>query len=156
MTDENYRRALRDVIEEYQRLARQRAEIDERIAQLLQTMGSLSRLCNLVPTVKLGLTDACRLVLKAAGQPLTVAEVRMQLEAMGFDSARYSNMLASIHVVLKRLCRSGEIKFTPRPHGRPAYAWTRPIRVVAISKSSNPARLDLWPASDTDRLPKGE
>lgn len=156
MTEENYRRALRDVIREYQRLARQRAEIDERIAQLLQTMGSLSRLCNVAPTVKLGLTDACRIVLKAAGNPLTAAEVRIQLDALGFDSSRYSNPLATIHVVLKRLCRSGEIKFAPRPHDLPAYAWSRPTRVVAISKSSDLAKLNLWWASDTERPPKGE
>ncbi len=145
MTGESYRRALTEAIEEYERLAKQRAGIEARIAQLLQTIGGLSRLCNLTPTVALGLTDACRMVLKAAGHPLTAAEVRMQLEAMGFDTARYTNPLASIHIVLKRLSSSGEARFVPRAHDRPAYGWQAPVKVVAVSRSSGVPKLShLW------------
>lgn len=148
MTEDNYRRALREAIREYEQLAKQRSEIDLRIAQLVQTIGSLSRLCNLTPTVALGLTDACRMVLKAAGHPLTAAEVRLQLEAMGFDTARYANPLASIHIVLKRLKASGEAKFVPRAYDRPAYSWQQPFKVVAVPKSSDMSKLDLlWMAA---------
>jgi len=156
VTEESYRRALEEAIREYERLSKQRVEIDDRIAQLLQTMGNLSRLCNLEPTVKLGLTDACRLALKAAGHPLTAAEVRTRLEAIGFDVSRYSNPLASIHIVLKRLGRSGEVKFTPGLRGKPAYVWKPPIKVIGLSKSSDLSKLDLWRTKVTHRSPKGE
>lgn len=143
MTEENYRRALRQAIQEYERLTAQRVEIDGRIAQLVRTIGSLSRLCHLTPTVALGLTDACRMALKAAGHPLTAAEVRVRLEAMGFDTSRYSNPLASIHIVLKRLCRSGEAKFAPRPYEKPAYAWNPPTKIMAVSRPVILSKLDF-------------
>jgi hypothetical protein len=141
MSEEDYRQTLRELLREYEQMSKRKAEIDARIAQLLQAIGSLSRLCNLVPTVRLGLTDACRMVLKAAGHPLTAVEVRMQLEAMGFDISHYANPLASIHIVLRRLCRSGEANFAPRPHARPAYGWQRPVKIVALSKSELDSRL---------------
>ncbi len=134
-TKDDYRRALDAAVREYETLAARRAEIDERLARLTQTIGSLTRLCHLTPTVSFGLTDACRLVLKAAGHPLTATEVRAQLDAMGFDLTRYSNELASIHTVLKRLNQAGEVQFVPRGWDKPAYSWARPVRVVAMSRS---------------------
>ena len=134
-TPDRYRRALEAAVREYETLGRQRAEIDERLAQLAQTIGSLSRLCHLTPTVPFGLTDTCRLVLKAAGHPLTATEVRAQLEAMGFDLSRYSNDLAAIHTVLKRLNQAGETQFVPRPWAKPAYSWKRPIQTVVLSEA---------------------
>jgi hypothetical protein len=156
MAEENYRRALEDAIREYEQLTRQRAELDQRIAQLVQTMGSLSRLCNLTPTVALGLTDACRLVLRSAGHPLTAIEVRMQLEAMGWDTSRYANPLASIHIVLKRLRGSGEVKFVPRAYDKPAYGWKGGHLVVPISRTSDLPKMAFWLTSRADRSRKGE
>ena len=143
---ETYRQALEQAIREYERLSQKRARIDERLAQLVQTMGSLSRLCRLTPTVRFGLTDACRMVLKSAGHPLTAAEVKVHLEGIGFDASKYANPLACIHTVLKRLCRSGEVRFTPRAHDKPAFAWKQPVRVVAI-KANETDKLNLWLAS---------
>jgi hypothetical protein len=143
MADDSYRKALRDAIAEYEELSRKKAEIDERIARLAQTIGNLARLCNLVPTVAPGLTDACRMVLKAAGQPLTAGEVRVQLEALGWDASRYANPLSSIHVVLRRLCRAGEAGFLPRRMDKPAYVWKRKTKIVALAGPVDPAKLDF-------------
>jgi hypothetical protein len=131
---DDYRRALEKATREYEALLAERTLLDERLAQLAQTIGSLMRLCHLTPSVSLGLTDACRMVLTAAGHPLTATEVRQQLEAMGFDVARYANDLASIHTVLKRLNQAGQADFVPRAHGKPAYRWRRPPSVVVLSK----------------------
>lgn len=133
MTDE-YRKALDAATREYEALLAERARIDARIARLAQTMGSLMRLCNLQPTVQWGLTDAVRAVLQAAGHPLTAVEVRDQLGAMGFDLSRYSNDLASIHTVLKRLNQAGEADFVPRAHDKPGYRWRKPPRVIGLTK----------------------
>jgi hypothetical protein len=141
MTQESYRRALDEAIIEYEQLGAQRALIDERLAHLTQTIGMLSKLCNLVPTVSLGLTDACRMALKTAGHPLTVNEVRMQLEAMGTNLSHYSNPLAAIHTVLKRLRQSGEARFVPRAHAKPMYAWKRPVKIVALPRTWDKRRL---------------
>lgn len=140
---DDYRRALEKATREYEALLAERARIDARLARLAQTIGSLMRLCNLTPTVSLGLTDACRMVLKAASHPLTAVEVRDQLEAMGFDVARYANDLASIHTVLKRLNQAGEADFVPRANDRPAWRWRKPVKVVGLSKEA--AELLLGP-----------
>ena len=143
-TEESYRRALQEAIREYQRLSRERTRLDERLVQLVQSISTLAKLCRLTPTVQLGLTDACRMALRAAGHPLTAGEMRAQLDAMGFDCSKYSNPLASIHTVLRRLCRSGEVKSKPRPYDKPAFSWKSPPRIVALSKSTDLSKLDLW------------
>jgi hypothetical protein len=103
MTTKDYRRALATAIREYEALGQQRQEIDKRLAEVMQTIGTLSRLCGLVPTVPMGLTDACRLVVRGAGVPLTPADVRQRLQSIGFDLSKYQNDLAAIHTILKRL-----------------------------------------------------
>jgi hypothetical protein len=70
------------------------------------------------------------MVLNAAGHPLTAVEVRQQLEAMGFDVSKYSNDLAPIHTVLKRLTESDEVRFVPRGYAKPAYSWKRAIEII--------------------------
>jgi hypothetical protein len=118
-----YRKALDVATKELETLAAERAALDRRIGQLLQTVGNLMRLCNLTPTVTVGLTDGCRWVLRSAGSPLTAVEVRAQLAAMGIDLSRYENDLAAIHTTLKRLDAAGEVRFIPQPWGKPAYQW---------------------------------
>jgi hypothetical protein len=109
MPDTDYRRALDAAVREYERAIGDRAALDARIAQLQQTIGTLSRLCGLRPTVPWGLTDACRTVLRNAGQPLSAVEIRGRLVAIGYDLDRYANPLAAIHTVLKRLAEAGEL-----------------------------------------------
>jgi hypothetical protein len=132
---EQYRTALDAALREYEALLAERARIEARMGQLAQTIGSLMRLCNLQPTVQWGLTDAVRSVLKAAGGALAAVEVRDRLAAMGFDVSRYSNDLAAIHTVLKRLNRAGEAEFAARARGGPtAYRWRRPASVISLTK----------------------
>jgi len=131
MTAEDYQSALAAAIREYEDLGARRREIDDRLAQLAQTIGTLTRLLGLTPTVPLGLTDACRLVLRG-GLPMTPVEVRDRLVAIGVDLSIYSNELAAIHTVLRRLNESGEIRLLPRSTGKHAYLWNRPPRAVAI------------------------
>ena len=134
MTTDDYRRALETAIREYEALGRQRREIDQRLAEVTQTIGSLSRLCGLVSTVPLGLTDACRLVVRGAGVPVTAMDVRDRIKAIGFDLSKYANDLAAIHTILKRLNESGELRFVPRGNepGKQAYLWNRGPSVVAL------------------------
>ena len=119
----HYRRALDAALREYETLLAERTQLDKRVAQLAQTVGTLSRLCGAVPNVALGPADACRIVLKAAGHPLTVPEIRAQLEAMGFDLDRYINGAAVIHTSLKRLADQHEVGLVPQAWGKPAYVW---------------------------------
>jgi hypothetical protein len=125
MTEQDYRSALDSAVKEYEALGEQRRQLDQRLAQLAQTIGTLNRLCGFVPTVFWGLTDACRVVLKGAGHPMTPTEVRDRLEAIGFDLSKYSSSLAAIHTVLKRLRDAGELSFVELASGKFAYEWLR-------------------------------
>lgn len=131
MTTDNYKAALDGAITEYEALGEQRREIDARLSHLAQTIGTLTRLLGHVPTVPMGLTDAVRLVTRA-GVPLTPMDVRDRLHGMGFDLSGYASELSAIHTVLKRLNESGELRIVPRPSGKDAYLWQRPLTSIAI------------------------
>jgi hypothetical protein len=134
VTAEDYRAAFDTAIKEYEALGVQRREIDDRLAQLAQTITTLGRLLGLTPTVPMGLTDACRLVYRNTGVPLSPTDVRDRLRAMGFDLSVYSNVMAVIHTTLKRLYEAGEIAPIAAP-GKHLYASKRPappIRTFAI------------------------
>jgi hypothetical protein len=120
MTLEDYRSALAAAITEYETLGERRREIDNRLAQLAQTIGTLSRLLGLTPTVPMSITDAVRLAARS-GVPMTPLEVRERLLAIGVDLSSYSNDLAVIHTVLRR-----------KPGGKHAYLWVKPPRAIAL------------------------
>ena len=134
MTTEDYRRALATAIREYEALGQQRRDVDTRLAEVAQTIGTLSRLCGLTPTVPLGLTDACRLIVRGAGVPLAPTDVRQRLHSIGFDLSKYANDLAAIHTILKRLNEAGELRAIARGNepGKHSYLWHHGPHAVAL------------------------
>jgi hypothetical protein len=151
MSASDYRTALDAAIKEYEALGEQRRAIDDRLAQLAQTIGTLSKLLGLTPTVPLGLTDACRLALRGAGLPLTPLEIRDRLLSIGVDLSGYANDLSAIHTVLKRLNEAGEIKFLTKGSGKPAYIWNHPLRSQVVGSRQEALKkfeaLDVAPPS---------
>ena len=132
VTQADYQSALSAAIAEYEALGADRRRIDDRLAQLAQTIGTLSRLLGLEPTVPLGLTDACRLVLRG-GVPMTPIGIRDRLQSIGVDLSAYTNELAAIHTILKRLNEAGEIRLIPHASGKHAYLWQRPAKAADLS-----------------------
>jgi hypothetical protein len=131
MTTDDYRTALQSAIKEYEALGEQRRDIDSRLAQLAQTISTLSRLLGLTPTVPMSITDAVRLAMRS-GVPMTPLDVRERLLGIGVDLSAYSNDLAVIHTVLKRLNAAGELRVIPRAGGKNQYLWAAPPRVIAL------------------------
>ncbi len=148
MSADEYRRALDAATREYEQLAAERQRVDKRLSELAQTIGTLTRLCGLTPTVPWGLTDACRTVLRNAGTAMTPAEIRDRLGAIGCDLSVYSNALAAIHTTLKRLAEAGELRTSAAaPGGKVSYLWVR---------SPNAATLTLDNARITREIEKGQ
>jgi len=141
MAPEHYRQALDAAIREYEALGAQRRQIDARLEQLAQTIGTLNRLCGYVSTIEWGLTDACRVVLKNAGGPMTPMDVRDRLQAIGFDLDKYTNSLAAVHTVLKRLNQSQEVLFVEQPSGKFACEWRPTMSPVLLPESALAAHL---------------
>ena len=134
MTHDDYRKALATASREYEALGEKRGEIDQRLAELAHTIGTLAKLLGLTPTVPMGLTDAIRLVVRGAGVPMTPVEVRNRLVAIGFDVSKYVNDLAAVHTILKRLNGAGELLFVPRTPGKHQYTWNRPVIPVLLTR----------------------
>ncbi len=147
MSTGEYRRALEVAIKEYEQLVAERQRIDRRLSELAQTIGTLTRLCGLTPTVPWGLTDACRTVLRNAGTAMTPAEIRDRLVAIGCDLSVYSNALAAIHTTLKRLAEAGELRTAAVPPAKVGYLWAR---------SPNTETLTLENARITREIEKGQ
>ena len=129
-----YRRDLNAKKRELAALLRQRQGIDQKIAQLQPLIGHLEGLCielgdraakETAAKVELttGLTELARLTLEEAYIPLSPSELMKRMQSKGFDFSRYSNPLASIHVVLQRLVKSGQVKAVPQKGGKKAYQW---------------------------------
>jgi hypothetical protein len=158
MTQEDYRRALEAATREYEELGARRHAIDKRLAELAQTIGTLSKLVGLTPTVPLGLTDAVRMIMRG-GVPMTPVEVRDRLHGIGFDTAKYQNDLAAVHTILKRLNESGELRFVAGGAGHHQYTLNRPSTPVLLGPDilrfmrENAAERDAMQATDDDPPP---
>lgn len=134
MTEDTYRKALESANSELDELLGQQEQIARRIAQLRQTVGSLSPLVvgsenakavgDATPYLdKSGLTDVVRDVLRASDKPLRPLQVKEGLERIGFDLTVYKNAMAAVHTVLKRLVENGEAKSTTAG-GQTLYQWS--------------------------------
>ena len=106
-----FAQTLKRTRQELERLRLQRARIDSRIAKLVQVEAALQGVTEPqkhAPDLS-SITDVVRNVLKSAIQPITPTEVRDEMLAMGFDKGKYTQFLASVHVILKRLAKNDEV-----------------------------------------------
>jgi hypothetical protein len=138
MTLTSYRRDLRARKRELATLLGQRQKIDQKIAQLQPVINYLEGLCRelgdraareAATKVELttGLTELARITLEEAYIPVSASDLKERMKAKGFDFSRYSNPLASIHVVLRRLVKSRQVKVVPQKGGRKTYQWVTAI-----------------------------
>lgn len=106
-------------------LLRRREILDIQIAKQQRQVASLATLADeseetdqVLEMGLGGLTEACRTVLRAAGnRGLEPMEVRKELRHFHFPIDEYSNAMASIHTVLKRLVESGEVRIAIHDRG---------------------------------------
>jgi hypothetical protein len=64
---------------------------------------------------------------------MTPVDVRDRLQGIGVDLSVYTNELAAIHTILKRLNEAGEIRLIPQVSGKHAYLWQRPAKAADLS-----------------------
>ena len=125
----DFKGALDQARAELAKLRRERQQLDVKIAKMEQLVGALNTVhADDDDAVEMtGITDAIRAVLKNSRVVLTPTEIRDQLKAAGFDFVdRYgSNLIQSVHVVLKRLVKSDEVmEIEPGRSGDKGYWWT--------------------------------
>jgi chromosome segregation ATPase len=120
MSPQSYEKALEEAKKELAQAISELGEAEQkvqylgdRISDLRQTVSVLSKLCgveNVEVEDALGLTDAIRRTFEEAPlKNFAVQDIRLSLEARGFPTRRYGNLLASIHSVVSRLKEKNEI-----------------------------------------------
>jgi hypothetical protein len=130
MMDKNaIKKVLKDLAEQIYELEDQERANKERLSML---RASYTHLSNVYAEIsdegpadfyqEPGLTDSIRLVMQSSNKHLTPPEVRDGLLLAGFDLSAYSNVLTSIHTVLRRLVASGEVMPSVKD-GKTAYKW---------------------------------
>jgi hypothetical protein len=124
MADINYTQVLENARRERESLKQQVEDLTDRISRLNATIAALASLCGEADPTLRGLTDAIRQVLKNAHPTgLVPTTVKRLLIEGGFRADDHRNPGASIHTILKRLEKSGEIRRGTHVDGRVFYVW---------------------------------
>lgn len=122
----------------------EREEITNEVVQLEQLIKSVAPFTSASPleqgivflidnAADLTLADACRRTLKNNSRYMKPKEIRFVLEASGLDlKANYTNPLAGIHGVLKRMVASGEVEAHSHEAKGTLYRWK-----YAVQKGSD-------------------
>jgi len=114
MVNLDYQRAREAAAKELGEMLAAQKKTEQRIVQLRSTIAALDALAGkkIIVGDAPGLTDAIRSIFKALPEnsSLPATGVKSRLLNMGFVEGQYSNFMSSIHVVLRRLEESGEIK----------------------------------------------
>ena len=114
---------LLSLVSEREKLETQIAKQKKRVAalyELVETDEGSGALAGLVE----GISDACRVVFRAAEKPLLPAEIRDRVQALGLPPQ--ANLLASVHTTIKRMEDAGELKkvIVPLQSGGTGTAYT--------------------------------
>jgi len=139
---------LQELEEEEKRIAIRKAQLRD----TLQALGPLF-LADFTNIESLTLANAIRLVIRGAGRPMSVLEVRSKLTDLRYDLSKYENPLASIHTAMNRMKEAEELRlvesetdkkkmFEPGPELKPVPEAPSPIqnalaaRMVEVAKAS--------------------
>jgi hypothetical protein len=124
--EDSYRQAISDLQRELQNRTEQRDELNRRIALLEAALANLAVVVDDEP-FEGGLAKAIRTVLKRVpGKPFHPTEVRDGLKAIGYDISKHTNIMASVHSVLKRMTEGPNAAVQPirsNAQGGQLYRW---------------------------------
>jgi hypothetical protein len=130
---QNYLEMLATLTRERLAIERRMSDVERSLRSILalhdddEVMPYMEALDNILQPE--GFTDAVRKVMRNTFNWLTPAQVKQKLPAAGFSVEEYSNPLASVHTILKRLHNAGELESQVR-EGKTVYKRKTLIRAV--------------------------
>ncbi len=155
MGKRDYHRMLYESKQDLARHLVRRQKLDQTIARLQAVVTDLQNLCAeqdqksfekrvdrvIKADLRVGITEAVRVILQENFFPMTAIDLKKQIEARKLNIQRYANPLAVIHTVLKRLVQSGDIRAVAPINGLKAYQWISSTEraLAELQKSSEPA-----------------
>jgi chromosome segregation ATPase len=91
-------------------LARQE-ELEKKLAAVRQMIYSFSNVLGETfdEADELGLTEAVRQAFKSSSSAMSALQVKGRMVDLGFDIAKYGNIMAAVHTVIGRLVKQSEI-----------------------------------------------
>lgn len=105
-SSDSYKTSLKYLQDELPRLIAQREQVDERIARVREGIAAMEGLTSASSSpgqsAKKGLTASVRKIMKGSDW-LAPTQIRDALRKEGTDVGSYSNILAEVHLILKRL-----------------------------------------------------
>jgi hypothetical protein len=136
MTDEE-RQQFKQTLETARRtrdeLIKKRTEIDRELMQQSRVIAAVSEILGETADSDIGITEATLVVIRGADEPMAPTQVRDELRRIGYDIDSFSNPMASLHQVLKRLEEKGEIWAEKTQDGKKAY-----VKVPAVAPPTPP------------------
>lgn len=158
----DYQTWYREARAELERLQREKAEMESAMAEREKQIATLTRTVNFLAPLageaplqpseaegaQAGMTGSIREILKKAPEPLTASEIRDALEALGFDMQSYSNPLATIHTVLRRLTEADEVETTHELAPGKRYAFAIPFRGVSFATGNKDVAVEKIAGKD--------
>ncbi|MGB7599342.1 MAG: hypothetical protein WBM24_03470 [Candidatus Sulfotelmatobacter sp.] len=149
----NYSGDLKQALRDLMLMASERAQLETKIAKQKKRVAALYELVQAdddgpaLSGLVEGISDACRVVLRASEKPMTPAEVRDGVQGLGLPAQ--ANLLASVHTTLKRMKDSGEVKEVTKPLETggvgAAYEWVDGKMLALASLLGEPLYPDLIP-----------
>jgi hypothetical protein len=133
----NAKAELEQLVGEKAALERELDDREKRIAVLERTVNFLAPLVGekavtAAAPENAGMTDSIREILRKSPEPITASEIRDSLEKLGFDMKSYSNPLATVHTVLRRLAEADEVETTHEMAPGKRYAIPTAFRGVSL------------------------
>jgi hypothetical protein len=141
MTDEErkqFKQTLETARHTRDELIQKRTAIDRELMQQSRVIAAVSELLGETIDSDIGITEATLMVIRGASVPMAPTQVRDELRKVGYDIDSFSNPMASLHQVLKRLEEKGEIWADKTQDGKKAY-----IKAPAVSPPVPPMPPDI-------------
>src|SRR5438045_3861677 len=142
MNEHIHKKSLSAALQEISNLIKERDQLESHVERLNKQIGDLTQavealgpLCDVdvkkeYPDLfwdavepEIGLTDAVRKIMSTRPiEGYSAVALRDKLTESGFDMDKYTNPMANIHTILKRLVRSSAVN-TLDDEGRTYYIW---------------------------------